>query len=73
MSRLLALIALALVAQTASAAKACEELKTEIAAKLDAAGVKGYVLEVVPNDKIATQKVVGSCAGGSKKITYAKK
>ncbi len=73
MSRLLALIALALVTQTASATKACEELKTEIAAKLDAAGVKGYVIEILPNDKVAAQKVVGSCDGGSKKITYAKK
>jgi len=52
--------------------KACEELKTEIAAKLDAKGVKGYTLEIVAKDKDAEGKVVGACDGGSKKILYRK-
>jgi hypothetical protein len=56
----------------ASAAKPCEELKTEIAAKLEAAGVKGAVLEIVETDKVGDAKVVGSCEAGTKKITYAK-
>lgn len=53
--------------------KACEELKTEIAAKLDGKGVKGYSLEVVDKDKEVTDgKAVGTCEGGSKKIIYRK-
>ncbi|HKE96126.1 MAG TPA: DUF1161 domain-containing protein [Povalibacter sp.] len=54
----------------AHAAKPCEELKTEIAAKLDAKGVTGYTLEIVENDKVGEAKVVGSCEAGTKKITY---
>jgi len=56
-----------------AAGKACEELKTEIAAKLDAKNVTGYTLEIVEADKVGDAKVVGSCEGGAKKITYAKK
>jgi Protein of unknown function (DUF1161) len=51
-------------------AKACEELKTEIAAKLDAKGVKAYTLDVVAKDQDADGKQVGSCEGGTKKIMY---
>jgi hypothetical protein len=70
--------ALALAASsTFAAGKPCEELKTEIAAKLDAKNVTGYTLEIVDaakaeDDKQAA-KVVGTCEGGAKKITYAKK
>lgn len=63
---------LALAAAPVLAAKPCEELKTEIAAKLDAAKVTGYQLEIVANDQVADRKVVGSCDGGSKKIVYVK-
>ena len=58
---------------TFAAGKPCEELKTEIAAKLDAKNVTGYTLDIVEADKVADAKVVGSCEGGAKKITYAKK
>ena len=55
----------------AQGAKACEELKTEIAAKLDAKGVKGYTLDIVAKDADAGDaKVVGTCEGGTKKILY---
>ncbi len=54
----------------AQAAKPCEELKSEIASKLDAKGVKSYSLEIVPKDQDADGKVVGSCEGGTKKIMY---
>ena len=57
----------------AHAGKSCEELKTEIAAKMEAKGVKEPKLEIVENDKVGDAKVVGSCDGGTKKITYAKK
>jgi len=56
----------------AQGAKACEELKTEIAAKLDAKGVKGYTLEIVAKDADAPGKSVGTCEGGTKKIMYSK-
>ena len=52
--------------------KPCEELKSEIAAKLDAKSVKGYMLEIVAKDKDAEGKVVGSCENGTKKIMYLK-
>jgi hypothetical protein len=70
--------ALALAASsTFAAGKPCEELKTEIAAKLDAKNVTGYTLDIVDAAKAADDKqaakVVGTCDGGAKKITYAKK
>ena len=46
--------------------------KTEIAAKLDAKGVKSYTLEIVDKDKDMEGKVVGTCEGGAKKIVYSK-
>jgi Protein of unknown function (DUF1161) len=58
---------------SAFAAKPCEELKTEIAAKLDAKHVADYTLNVVPADQAGDAKVVGSCEGGAKKIVYTKK
>jgi hypothetical protein len=54
----------------AQVAKPCEELKSEIATKLDAKGVKSYSLEIVPKDQEGEGKVVGSCGGGTKKIVY---
>jgi hypothetical protein len=66
-------LTLLIAAQAAHAAgKPCEELAAEIAAKLDASGVTGYVLEIVPNALVGGEKVVGSCESGTKKITYAK-
>lgn len=58
---------------TAQGPKACEELKSEIAAKLDAKGVKAYSLEIVDKDKEVTDgKAVGTCEGGTKKIVYSR-
>lgn len=54
--------------------KPCEELKSEIAQKLEAKNVKEYSLEIVEKDKEAVDgKVVGSCEGGTKKIIYRKR
>ena len=51
--------------------KPCEELKAEIAAKIQANGVETYTLGIVPNEELKDDdKVVGSCDGGTKKITY---
>ncbi|SDY55765.1 DUF1161 domain-containing protein [Pseudomonas sp. NFIX28] len=64
-------LALLSVAGTAFAAgKPCEELKSEIAAKLDAKGVSGYSLEIVDKGSATDGKVVGTCEGGTKEIVY---
>ena len=52
--------------------KPCDELKSEIEAKLKEKGVEYYTLEIVPADQVKDEKVVGSCEGGSKKITYSR-
>ncbi|MES2603419.1 MAG: DUF1161 domain-containing protein [Pseudomonadota bacterium] len=52
--------------------KSCDELKTEISAKIESNGVKNFTLEIVANDQVADKKVVGSCEGGTKKIVYTK-
>ncbi len=57
----------------AYAAKPCEELKDEIAKKLDEKGIKFYSLEIVPAEKVKDEgKVVGTCDGGKKKILYSR-
>jgi hypothetical protein len=65
-------VAASVVALPAWAGKPCEELKTEIAAKLEAKGVKNAKLDIVANEDVKDQKVVGSCDGGKKKITYTR-
>lgn len=57
----------------AHAAKSCDELKSEITAKLDGKGVKAYELTIEDADKAGEAKVVGSCDGGKKKLVYSKK
>jgi len=56
-----------------AAPKPCEELKAEIAAKLDAKKVANYTLEIVPNKQVGDKTVVGTCDGGTQKIVYEKK
>ncbi len=71
MKHIIVVVGLSLLSLSAFAApKPCEELKSEIAAKLDAKGVKSYELTIVANADVGDQKVVGSCEGGTKKITY---
>lgn len=67
------LIALLACFGQAHAMKSCEELKTQVATKLDGKGVKGYTLEIVSADQTGDAKVVGTCEGGKKKLTYSKK
>ena len=53
--------------------KACEELKSEIEAKIKKSGVDKFTLDIVDADKAEGAKdgkVVGSCDGGTKKIVY---
>jgi hypothetical protein len=73
MKKLLLVAALLMMVTPVFGAKQCEELKSEIDAKLQAKGVKNYTLEIVVNDQVKDGKVVGSCDGGTKKIVYGKK
>jgi hypothetical protein len=54
--------------------KDCEELKTEIEAKIKKNGVEKFSLEIVDAAKevVEPAKVVGTCDGGSKKIVYTR-
>lgn len=70
MKRLVVLAALALATGSALAKKDCNELKSEIDAKIRANGVQTYTLEIVPMDQETVGKVVGTCDGGTKKIVY---
>jgi hypothetical protein len=67
---IIAAVALLPVCAHAQAAKPCEELKAEIAARLDAKGVQSYSLDIVAKEQDAEGKVVGTCDGGTKKIVY---
>jgi hypothetical protein len=59
-------------AHALAAGKLCEELKTEIAAKIDAKGAKGYELDVVATADAKDKTIVGTCDGGTKNIVYTK-
>lgn len=66
-------VALSLVSLPALAQiKPCEELLSEIEAKIKANNVKVFTLEIVPVDEVKDKegKVVGSCDGGTKRIVY---
>jgi len=66
----LSLLLLCTSAAAQSVKKSCDDLKSEIAAKLDAKGVKNYTLDIVAAGEVKDQTVVGSCDGGKKKIVY---
>ena len=72
MKNLMLAFVLSALVLPAWAKKSCDELKTEIAARLEAKGVKGAQLAIVSSESVKEQKVVGSCDGGTKKITYKK-
>jgi hypothetical protein len=68
---ILAIGLLSLAGGAFAAGKSCEELKSEIAAKLDAKGVSGYSLEIVDKGHSRPDgKVVGTCESGAKVIVY---
>ncbi len=56
------------VGRATAAIKDCEELKSEIAAKLVAAGVSSFVLEIVDKDRTGPGRIIGRCQGGTKRI-----
>ena len=60
------LIALPALAQV----KLCEELKSEIEAKIKNNGVNAFTLTIVGKDTAEDGKVVGTCDGSTNKIVY---
>lgn len=73
-TRLLSHVIVFVAVVASAASKNCDELKKEIADKLDAKGVKNYTLEVVATADVKDgMKVVGSCEAGAKKIVYSRK
>ncbi|MBL8512127.1 MAG: DUF1161 domain-containing protein [Betaproteobacteria bacterium] len=77
MKHLITLLALTLLTTPAFAKKPCEELKSEIEAKLTAKGVKGATLTIVASketkeDSSKGEKVVGTCDGDASKIIYSR-
>nr|WP_294976341.1 DUF1161 domain-containing protein [uncultured Pseudomonas sp.] len=67
-------VALLLAAPAGWAApKPCEELKAEIEAKIQAAGVASYTLEIVDKSEVKDPNmVVGTCDNGKRRIIYQK-
>ncbi len=74
MKKLAALLLLGMISFTglAFAGVSCEDVKADIAKKIEANGVKSYTLEVVAKDKEVEGKVVGTCGGGASKIVYTR-
>lgn len=72
MKTVLTVLAVALFLSTGSAwaRKPCDELRQEIADRLDAKGVLHYELTVVTRDAADTRKTVGTCNGGTERIVY---
>ena len=64
--------AVAQTAQTIPVRKPCDELKAEIAKKIEAHSVSSYSLEIVDRGKESEGKVVGTCDGGTKSIVYSR-
>lgn len=67
---MVALGLLSLAGSAFAASKPCDELKSEITAKIDAKGTSDYSLEIVDKGAAADGKVVGTCEGGAKEIVY---
>jgi Protein of unknown function (DUF1161) len=71
MKKLILAVGLLSIAGTALAAgKSCDDLKSEIDAKIKAKGAASYTLEVVAKGSSADGKVVGTCDAGAKEIVY---
>lgn len=70
---LLCVSASAMAQAVPAARKSCDDLKAEIAKKLDAKNVVGYTLDAVDKGKeSADAKIIGTCDGGTKSIVYSK-
>lgn len=62
-----------LITATAYAAdlrKPCEELRTEIAAKIEAKGVKSYRIDIIDAAAASDLRTIGTCNGSSQRLVY---
>jgi hypothetical protein len=67
---ILAVGLLSIAGTTMAAGKSCDDVKSEIDAKINANGAVSYSLEAVDKGAAADGKVVGTCDGGTKEIVY---
>ena len=69
-----AFLVLSIAASASALAANCNDVKSAVAAKLNAMRVTKYTLDIVPREKVSdSATVVGSCEGGTKKIVYTRK
>jgi len=68
----LALPSLLLAGAAQGQSGACEQLKARLATGIEATGVRGYSLEVVPSAAPVPRdgKVIGNCEAGARKVVY---
>lgn len=61
-----------LAADALAQSSACDQLKSVLAARIEASGVRGYSLEAVPADALVPRdaKAIGNCDAGATKILY---
>lgn len=57
---------------TTGAPKSCQEVKAGIEERLKAKGVKAFTLEALAKADVKSEKIVGTCEAGAKKIVYRK-
>ncbi len=72
MQKVIATVVLSLAVVPAFAQKSCEDLKSEIAKKLDDKGVKNYQLNIVANDDVKDQRSSGVARAARRKL-YTRK
>ena len=73
MKKIICVLCILSITLPALAKKSCDELKSEIEEKMKAKGVVSFTLAITNNADVKDSKVVGSCNGGSQKITYTRK
>lgn len=66
------LLLFAIEAPAAGRPRDCDELSREIAAKIESNGVKHYTLVTLEAGTATTARIVGSCAGGTRRIAYTR-
>lgn len=59
-------------AYAADRRKPCEELRSEIAAKIEANGVRAYRIEIIDAAAPSDARTVGSCNGATQRVVYQK-
>jgi hypothetical protein len=71
-TRYLGALGLALWGQVAWATGICEPLREQIEMQIAATGASGFAVVVVDAKATVEGKVVGTCAGGTRKLVYVR-